>query len=324
MRVARIFGLLTFAFIGLFGHSTASLAQDYPTRPVTFIMPFAAGGGTDVIARIMVDDLSKAIGQPIVLDARPGANGAIGSALAAKAVPDGYTLMLTASSTFSLNPNLMKDLPYDQLKDFIPIGSVVRAPWMMVVNEKTGFKTVADVVKAAKESPGKLSYGFWQSNVLVTGEIFNQAANVQIKKVPYKGVVEAVTDLVAGRVDILFVDIQAVRAHISTGSLRYIATTMPKRISLHPDVPTLVESGVNVVTDASVILFAPAKTPKPVIDKMSAALAKVVSTSEVVRDKLKGIGLEPTAMTPAEADTFVRSELERWGDMIRKAGLEKQ
>lgn len=324
MKLMRTFGLLTFALIGLSGLSTAAPAQDYPTRPVTFIMPFAAGGGTDVIARIMVDDLVKAVGQPIVLDARPGANGAIGSALAAKAVPDGYTLLLTASSTFSLNPNLMKDLPYDQLRDFIPIGSVVRAPWMMVVNEKSGFKTVADVVKAAKESPGKLSYGFWQSNVLVTGEIFNQAANVQIKKVPYKGVVEAVTDLVAGRVDILFVDIQAVRAHVGAGTLRYVATTMPKRISLHPDVPTLVESGFNVMTDASVILFAPAKTPKPVIDKMSAALAKVVSSSEVVREKLKGIGLEPTTMTPAEADTFVRSELERWGDMIRKAGLEKQ
>jgi len=324
MNLRRAFFSTAVAVLAAVHLPGGALAQEYPQRPVTFIMPFAAGGGTDVIARFMVDDLSKAIGQPIILDARPGANGAIGSALAAKAAPDGYTLMLTASSTFSLNPNLMKDLPYDQLNDFLPIGSVVRAPWMMVVNEKSGFKTVADVVKAARESPGKLSYGFWQSNVLVTGEIFNQAANVQIKKVPYKGVVEAVTDLVANRVDILFVDIQAVRAHISTGTLRYIATTMPKRISLHPEVPTLTESGFPVVTDASVILFAPKGTPKPIIDKMNAALVKVVSTSENVREKLKGIGLEPTAMSVTETDAFVRSELVRWGDMIRKAGLEKQ
>jgi tripartite-type tricarboxylate transporter receptor subunit TctC len=324
MKLARIFGLLAFALIGLLGFSAVASAQDYPTKPVTFIVPFAPGGGTDVIARTILDDLQKALGQSIIVDTRPGANGAIGSALAAKAAPDGYTLMLTASSTFSLNPNLMKEIPYDQLKDFIPIASVVRAPWMLVVNEKSGLKSVADIVKISKETPNKLSYGFWQSNVLVTGEIFQQAAGVQIKKVPYKGVVEAVTDLVAGRVDMLFVDIQAVQAHISAGTLKYIATTMPKRISLQPNVPTLVESGYPVVTDASVILFAPAKTPKPVIDKMNAAMVKVVNTSQIAREKLMAIGLEPTSMTPTEADAFVRDELVRWGDMIRKVGLEKQ
>jgi tripartite-type tricarboxylate transporter receptor subunit TctC len=324
MLRGRIFSLLLAAAGATVALSTGALAQTYPTKPVTFVIPFAPGGGTDVIARTILDDLSKGLGQAIVIDTRPGANGAIGSAVAAKAAPDGYTLMLTASSTFSLNPNLMKDIPYDQLNDFIPIASVVRAPWMMVVNDKSGFKTVADVVKAAKESPNKLSYGFWQSNVLVTGEIFNQAAGVQIKKVPYKGVVEAVTDLVGGRVDILFVDIQAVRAHVDSGALRYIATTMPKRISLHPNVPTLVESGFDVVTDASVLLFAPKGTPKPIIDKMNAEMVKVVNNSKTVRDKLMAIGLEPTSMTPAEADAFVRDELKRWGEMIKKAGLEKQ
>lgn len=318
-----IFSLLL-AAVAAVALSGGAQAQTYPAKPVTFIIPFGPGGGTDVIARTMLDDLAKGLGQPIVIDTRPGANGAIGSALAAKAAPDGYTLMLTASSTFSLNPNLIKDLPYDQINDFIPIASVVRAPWMMVVNEKSGFKSVADVVKAAKASPGKLSYGFWQSNVLVTGEIFNQAAGIQIKKVPYKGVVEAVTDLVGGRIDILFVDIQAVRAHVDSGTLRYIATTMPKRISLHPNVPTLVESGFNVVTDASVLLFAPKGTPKAVIDKMNAEVVKVVDNSKTVREKLMAIGLEPTSMTPAETDAFVRSELARWGEMIKKAGLEKQ
>lgn len=328
MKVTKIFGLPALVLIGLsialLGLSNAALAQNYPQKPITFIIPFAPGGGTDVIARTLVDDFSKAIGQPIVIDTRPGANGAIGSALAAKAAPDGYTLMLTASSTFSLNPNLMKEISYDQLNDFIPIASVVRAPWMLVVNEKGSVKSVADIVKASKESPGKLTYGFWQSNVLVTGEIFQQAAGIQIRKVPYKGVVEAVTDLVAGRVDMLFVDIQAVRAHIDAGTLRYVATTMPARVSLLPNVPTLVESGYPVVTDASVLLFAPAKTPRPIIDQLNAAMVKVVSGSQVVREKLQAIGLEPTNMTVAESDAFVRSELARWGDMIRKAGLEKQ
>ena len=140
MLRGRIFSLLLAAGATV-ALSTGALAQSYPAKPVTFVVPFAPGGGTDVIARTILDDLSKGLGQPIVIDTRPGANGAIGSAVAAKAAPDGYTLMLTASSTFSLNPNLMKDLPYDQLNDFIPIASVVRAPWMMVVNEKSGFKT---------------------------------------------------------------------------------------------------------------------------------------------------------------------------------------
>lgn len=322
MKLRHVFVSMIAAMATL--SAPVAVAQDYPQRPITFVIPFGPGGGTDVIARTVVDDFSKAIGQSIVIDTRPGANGAIGSAVAAKAAPDGYTLMLTASSTFSLNPNLMKDLPYDQLKDFTPIASVVRAPWMLVVNEKSGIKSVADIVKISKESPGKLTYGFWQSNVLVTGEIFQQAAGIQIRKVPYKGVVEAVTDLVAGRTDMLFVDIQAVRAHIDAGTLRYVATTMPKRVSLLPNVPTLVESGYNVVTDASVLLFAPAKTPKPIIDKVNAAMVKVISDSKVVRDKLQGIGLEPTNMTPAEADAFVRDELKRWESMIKQAGLQKE
>lgn len=307
------------------GISAATNAQTYPQRPITFVIPFAAGGGTDTIGRIILDDLSKELGQPVILDARPGANGAIGSAVAAKAAPDGYTLMLTASSTFSLNPNLMKDIPYDQLNDFVPVASVVRAPWMMVVHKNSPFKSVADVVKAAKENPGKLSVGFWQSNVLVTGEMFQQAAGVQLRKVPYKGVVEAVTDLVGERINLLFVDIQAVRAHIDAGTLRYIATTMPNRVSITPDIPTLVESGYpSVVTDASVLLFAPSKTPKPILDRLNAAMVKVVSGSKVAREKLTGLGHEPTIMTLAEADGFVRSELSRWGEMIKSAGLAKE
>lgn len=304
--------------------SAAAHAQTYPAKPITFIIPFGAGGGTDVIARTLQEDIRKEFGQPIIIDNRPGANGAIGSAAAARATPDGYTLMLTASSTFSLNPNLVKDIKYDQLIDFVPVGFAVRAPWMMVVHQKSGFTSVADVVKVAKESPGKLSVGYWQSNVLVTSEIFQQAAGVQLLKVPYKSVVEALSDLLGQRIDILFVDIQAVRAYIDAGTLRYLAATTANRVSIAPDIPTLVESGYpSVVTDASVILFAPSKTPRPIIERLNAGMVKVVSSSTDAREKLRGIGLEPTTMTLPELDGFVRSELARWGDMIRSAGLGK-
>jgi tripartite-type tricarboxylate transporter receptor subunit TctC len=303
----------------------AAQSQTFPQKPVTFVIPFAAGGGTDVIARILQDDIRKELGQPIVIDNRPGANGAIGSAFAARAVPDGYTLMLTASSTFSLNPHLMNNIQYDQLNDFVPVAFVIRAPWMMVAHEKSGFKSAADVVKAAKDRPGKLTVGYWQSNVLITSEVFQQAAGVELLKVPYKSVVEAVSDLVAQRIDVLFVDIQAVRSYVDAGTLRYLAATTANRVSVAPSVPTLAESGYpSVVTDASVILFAPSKTPKAIVERMNEAMVKVVSNSIAAREKLIGIGHEPTTMTLPEIDSFVRSEWSRWGDMIKNAGLQKQ
>lgn len=324
MSLARYAVSLVAAAFAVTLLSGAAHAQTYPQKPITVVVPFAAGGGADVIARILQDDIRKELGQPIVIDNRPGANGAIGSAYAARAVPDGYTLMLTASSTFSLNPNIMKNIQYDQLNDFTPVAFVIRAPWMMVVNAKSDFKSVADVVKAAKESPGKLTVGYWQSSVLTTGEMFQQAAGVQILKVPYKSVVEAVSDLLAQRIDMLFVDIQAVRAYIDAGTLRYVAATTGKRVSVAPQVPTLVESGYPVVTDSSVILFAPSKTPKPILEQLNAAMVKVVSNSAVAREKLMTIGHEPATMTLPELDSFVRNELSRWADMIKSAGIQRE
>lgn len=304
--------------------SAGAQAQTYPQKPITFIVPFGAGGGTDVIGRLLQEDLRKELGQPIVIEDRPGANGVLGSGYAARATPDGYTLLLTASSTFSLNPHLMLNLQYDQLKDFVPVGFVVRAPWMMVVNSKSGYKSVADVVKAAKEKPAKLSVGYWQSNVQVTAEVFQQAAGVEILKVPYKSVVEALSDLLGERIDMMFVDIQAVRAYIESGQLRYLAATTPTRVSVVKDIPTLVEAGYpTVVTDASVILFAPAKTPQPIIERLNEAMIKVVSLPHI-REKLMALGHEPTTMKLPELDNFVRTELTKWGSMIQAVGLAKR
>jgi len=322
VRYLASFLAATFAIVVL---SAAASCQTYPERPITFLIPFSAGGGTDVIARILQEDIRKELGQPIVIDNRAGANGAIGSAAAARAAPDGYTLMLTASSTFSLNPNLMKDIKYDQLRDFVPVAFLVRAPWMMVVNEKSGFRSVADIVQAAKADPGKLKFGHWQSSVLVAGEAFQQAAGVEFLKVPYKSVVEAVSDLIAQRIDVVFVDIQAVRGYIEAGTLRYLAASTANRVALYPNVPTLAESGYpSVVTDTSVLVFAPSKTPRPIIERWNAALVKIISSSTVTREKLEAIGHQPTTMTLPELDSFVRSELVRWGAMIKSFGIEKQ
>ncbi|MBL8699667.1 MAG: tripartite tricarboxylate transporter substrate binding protein [Alphaproteobacteria bacterium] len=303
--------------------SGGALAQSYPSRPVTLIVPFGAGGGTDIIARAVGEDLQRALQQAIVVEPRPGGNGAIGSAVVARATPDGYTLLFTAQSTYSLNPNLLKEPPYDQLKDLVPVASIGRSPWLLTVPTDSPFKTTADVVAYGKANPGRLAFAFWQSSVLVTGETFGQLAGIQMRKVPYKGQVEATTDFLAGRLPIMFTDVAGARPQVEAGKMRVLGTSTIKRTAMFPDVPTLTESGLDVVTDSMIAVFAPAGTPRPILERLNGELTRIVATSEPVRDRLRQLGLDPTTMTLAEADAFVRSELERWAGMIRRAGLEK-
>ncbi|MBS7707236.1 Bug family tripartite tricarboxylate transporter substrate binding protein [Chelatococcus asaccharovorans] len=310
--------------IGLAALPGTSAADNYPSRPITMIVPFGAGGGTDIIARTVSDDLSKALGQSIVVEARPGANGSIGSAVVARAAPDGYTLLFTAQSTYSLNPNLMKAPLLDQLKDLVPVASIGRSPWLIAVQAESAFKSIADVVAYGKANPGKLVFPFWQSSVLVTAETFARAGDFSIRKAPYKGQVEATTDFLGGRLPIMVTDIAGGRAPVEAGKMRLLATTTAKRTQAFPDVPTMREQGLDVVTDSMLAVFAPAGTPQPILDKLNAELTKIILTSDKVRDRLRQLGLEPTAMTQAEADAFVRSEMTRWAEMIQRAGLQKE
>jgi len=264
--------------IAAFASATA-FAQPYPNRPVTMIVPFGAGGGTDIIARSVGEELSKALKQPIVIEPRPGANGAIGSALAARAAPDGYTLLFTAQSTYSLNPNLMKDSPLDQLKDLVPVATIGRSPWMLAVPTASEFKSVADVVAFGKANPGKLVFPFWQSSVLVTGELFGQLSGAQMRKVPYKGQVEATTDLLGGRLPLMFTDTAGARPQVEAGTMRVLAVTTTKRSGLFPDSPTMRESGLDIVTDSMIAVFAPTGTPRPILERLNADISKIVETS---------------------------------------------
>lgn len=326
MTASRLgYGLLA-AILAIGGLTGGAAAQNWPQqKPITVIVPFGAGGGSDILARTVQDELSKGLGQTIVVDARPGANGAIGTTLVAKAPPDGYTIVLGATSTFSLNPNLMKELTYDQLKDFKGIGTLVRSPWMLAVSSKSPYKSVADIVAAAKASPGKLTYGFWQSSVLVTAEIFGQDAGVQFRKVPYKGSVEAVTDVIAGRLDFIFIDIAGIRSFVDAGEARFLAATTSTRVSLLPNVPTMVESGYpKVVTGSVSAFFAPAATPPAVLDRFNQEFIRIINDVKPVREKFISMGLDPLAMKRGELDDFVKSELTRWEGMVKAAGLEKE
>ena len=324
VRHAKPLAAMFAAAVCLFSGLNVQAADPYPTRPVTMIVPFGAGGGTDVIARSVSEELSQMLRQSIVVEARPGANGAIGSAVVARAAPDGYTLLFTAQSTYSLNPNLMKDPLFDQLKDLVPVATIGRSPWLIAVPSDSEFKSIADVVAYGKANPGKLAFPFWQSSVLVTGETFARMSGMQTRKVPYKGQVEATTDFLAGRVPIMVTDVAGGRGPVEAGKMRLLASTTAQRSASFPDVPTMREQGYDVVTDSMLAVFAPAGTPQPILDRLNADLSKIISTSEKVRDRLRQLGLEPTAMTQREADAFVRSEMTRWEGMIRRAGLEKQ
>lgn len=318
---------IALALAGMAGVSAMvqpAAAQTFPSKSISVVVPFGAGGGTDVLARVIADEVSKSIGQSLVVEARPGANGAIGSGVVKNAAPDGYTILFTAQSTYSLNPNLMKELPYDQIADFVPVTTVARSPWMLVVPADSPFKTVADVVKAAKEKPETLTVGFWQSSVFVTSSVFEQTAGIKLRKVPYKGAVEAQTDVLAGRLNMLFTDTAGARAHIEAGKLRVLATTTAERSQIFKDTPTMKELGFPVVTDSMLAVFAPAKTPKPVLEKLNAEFTKVIGSSATAREKMGALGMEPAPMKLDEADKFVRSELTRWGDMITGAGLKKE
>jgi tripartite-type tricarboxylate transporter receptor subunit TctC len=324
VRSPRSLAAALLAALAISAAPGAMAADAYPSRPITMIVPFGAGGGTDVIARAVSDELSRALNQSIVVDARPGANGAIGSAVVARAAPDGYTLLFTAQSTYSLNPNLMKEPLFDQLKDLVPVATIGRSPWLIAVPADSPYKSIADVVAFGKANPGKLVFPFWQSSVLVTGATFAEVTGIQTRKVPYKGQVEATTDFLGGRIPIMVTDVAGGRGPVESGKMRLLASTTAQRSASFPDVPTLREQGYDVVTDSMLAVFAPAGTPQPILDKLNADLSKIILNSEKVRDRLRQLGLDPTAMTQAEAAAFVRSELTRWEGMIRRAGLQKE
>ena len=310
--------------LGIAALPAASTAQDYPSRPITMVVPFGSGGGTDIIARAVSAELSEALGAPIVVEPKPGANGAIGSSYAARSRPDGYTLLFTAQSTYSLNPNLMKDPSYDQLKDLTPVATIGRSPWLIAVPADSPFKTIADVVNYGKSRPDELIFPYWQSSVLVTGSIFSTLSGVQVRKVSYKGQVEATTDFLGGRLPLMVTDIAGARSPVQDGKMRLLASTTAQRTQTYPDLPTMREQGLDIVTDSMLAVFAPAGTPEPILDRLNAELSKVIANSEKVRERLRQLGLEPTVMTRAEVDAFVRSELTRWAGLIEQAGLQKQ
>ena len=302
--------------------SAAALAQDWPVKPVRFLVPYPPGGGTDVIARIMQQRMTEGLGQTIVIENRGGAGGAVGTEAAARSAPDGYTFLFTLSS-HTINPLLYK-LNYDVERDFVPVSLIVSVPQLIAANPGSPIKSMQELVAAAKAAPGRLSFASVGNGTPshIAGELLKLKTGIDIQHVPYKGGGPAVTDAIAGQVPLIFVTAPAALSHVKAGKLRALAVTTIKRSPGAPDVPTVAEA-LNMPdyeVDSWYALFAPAKTPQPIVARMQKEVARVVQLPEI-RQKLIEQGGDPVGGTAEELDRVVKSELKKWTEVIQAAKI---
>lgn len=298
-------------------------AQDFPNRPIKFIVPFPAGGPADTISRIMTEKMSSLIGQSIVIETRTGAGGMIGINSVAKSDPDGYTIAIAPSSQLAMNVNLRKDMPFHPLKDLALITQIVSVPEILVVGEKMPAKTLAELIAMAKAEPGKLVYASTGHGGMphMAMELLRLTAGIQLVHTPYTGAAPAVNDLLGGHVQMMFADVPILLGNIRAGKLRALAIGSGKRIETLPDVPTTVELGMpQVLADNWYGLVAPAATPQPVLAKLHQAAAEALRSPEV-KSKLAAQSVIAVGNSSAEFSAYVKGEIDRWGKVIKEAGI---
>ena len=311
--------LLALSLVAFWG---AADAQDYPNKPIKFIVPYPPGGGTDVIARILQEPLAAELGQPIIIDNRGGAAGNLGTDLAAKAPADGYTILFTLSS-HTINPKLYDKLPFDVERDFAAVSLATLVPQILVAHPSVPANDVKELIALAKVNPGKLNYASvgTGSPGHIAGELFKLKTGVDIVHIPYKGGGPAVIDTIGGQVQLLFVTMPAAWQHVKAGKLKALAVTSAKRTVTAPDVPTIGESGVpDYVVDSWYGALAPAKTPPAVIAKLNAAFAKVLDNPQI-KERLLAQGAEAAPSSPAEFDRRIKEELAKWDAVIKTAKI---
>ena len=315
-------GLATLAATLALACAHAVAQQAYPAKPISVIVSVSAGGSIDTIARTIAEELAKSLGQPVIVENRPGANGNLAAQAVARAAPDGYTLLATGGSTLNLNPHLYKQLPFDPLKSFVPITMTARTNLILVVHPKLKVDTVDAFVALAKAQPGKLNYGSAGNGSLlhIAGELFNDAAGVDTNHVPYKGLAPAVNDLLAGQIDFMF-DSATTVPHIKAGKLKGLAVVGPNRLAALPELKVLSAYGIKGVEVASGWhgLFAPAGTPPEIVAKLNAEAVKVLAMPKV-KERISALGAEPASSSSAELSKRLASDVERLGPIVRKTG----
>jgi tripartite-type tricarboxylate transporter receptor subunit TctC len=301
----------------------AAQAQDYPTRPIRLIVPFGAGGGADVIARIVGQKLGENLGQTIVVENRPGAGGNVGSDAAAKAVPDGYTLLVMTNGVAAINPSLYPKLTYDAERDFAPIALLTATQHVLAVGKSIEAKTVGDLIALAKKDPGKLTYASAGpgSTTHMAGELFASIAGIKLTHVPYRAAAQAMSDLASGRVDMVFDNLPSALPRIKAGTLRALALAAPKRSPALPDVPTMAEAGVQgYAADIITAIVAPAKTPKEILAKLTEQVNKTLKDPDVAA-KLAAQGVEVLGGTAEDYARVMKAESEKWSRVVKEAGV---
>ena len=318
-RIAAL--LLALGTLGA-GCAFAQGAANYPSKPIRIVVPFPAAGTTDILARAVGNEMQKAWGQPVVVENRPGAGGNLGSDVVAKAAPDGYTLLVGAVSPQAINVTLYPKLPYDVMRDFAHITLIAVVPNLLEVHPSVPVKTVKELIDLARSKPGALSYASSGSgtSIHLSAELFKSMAGVDMLHIPYKGSAPAVTDLMAGQVQLMFDNLPSSIAQVKAGRLRPIAVTTLTRSPALPDVPTIAESGLPGYDASSWFgMHAPAGTSKDIVNKIHGVVAKTLRTPEMI-ERLSTQGAQPVGNTPEEFTEFVRAEIAKWAKVVKASG----
>jgi len=299
-------------------------AQQYPSRPVTIVVPFAAGGGSDLLARLVAQKLEEKLGKPFIIENRPGAGTTLAAMQAVRATPDGYTLMQATSTTMAINVTMSKKMPYEPLKDLVPVALLSSSPFFLVVKSDSPVKTVADLIALAKSKPNGLNYGSGGPGSMhhLSTELLQSMAGIEMTHVPYKATPPAMNDLLAGHIQVLFGDTTSVLPMIQQGTVRGIAVTTAKRSPAAPDIPAVAETVPGYESASWQMLVAPGATPPEVIALLNREVHTIFSNPAVIAElERRGIGPALTG-TPDEVRDFVKKEIVRWGEVVRRAGLE--
>ena len=298
-------------------------AQPYPAKPVRVIVPYPPGGGNDILGRLFAARLGERMGQPFVVENRPGAGTMIGTEAAAKSPPDGYTILLSSIATHALSPNLYSRVPYDPVKDFAPITLLGIAPTVLVVNKDLPAKDLAELIALAKAKPGELAYASGGNGTPphINGELFKSVAGVNLLHVPFKGGGAALADLTAGRVHVMLDTAASAMSHVRAGRLRALAISAPKRTPEYPDLPTFAEAGLaGYETNAWYSMHAPAATPAEIVRRLNAELAAILKEPDIV-NRFRQLSTDPVGNSPEEFAAFVKSELDKYARVIKAAGI---
>lgn len=308
------------------GKGAMDAGAHYPDKPVRLIAPFVPGGPTDIVARLVGQKLGENIGQPVVVDNRGGASGAVGMELAARAAPDGYTMVIGSSGNLAVNPSLNAKLPYDPLKDFQPLTQTTAGPQIFVINPALQAKSVQEFIALAKSKPGQLNFatGGAGTTTHLAAELFKLTAGVNIVHVPYKGTGQALTDLIGGQVQMMMASMLPAIPHVKAGRLRGLAVTSRQRAAILPEMPTLAESGLpGFETTSWHGVLVPAKTPKAIVTRLHAEMVKTLNQPDV-KERFASLGMNTVGSTPQEFAAYIRSETGKWAKVIKAIGLKPQ